>query len=77
MGEVAAPVSRAEPNAAREAFRNFMMARHLRATVWAKDAAVPPAQIYAFLTGKIRNLPIDIAERLARVAKSRVEDMFK
>jgi plasmid maintenance system antidote protein VapI len=77
MGEVATPQPRAEPNAAREAFRSFMTSRHLRATQWAKDAGVPAAQIYAYLTGKIRNLPGDVADRLARAAKSRVEDMFR
>jgi len=77
MGEVSAPSMHAEPNVAREAFRAFMTSRHLRATQWAKDAGVPTAQIYAYLTGKIRNLPDDVAERLARVARCRVEDMFR
>jgi len=77
MGEVASPASRAEPNAAREAFRSFMTSRHLRATQWAKEADVPAAQIYAYLTGKIRSLPDELAGRLARAAKSRVEDMFR
>ena len=61
----------------REAFRAFMTSRHLRATQWAKEANVPVAQIYAFLTGKTRAIPQEIAQRLARAAGSRVEDMFR
>lgn len=66
-----------DTGAQREAFRNFMTSRHLRATQWAKDADVPVAQIYAFLTGKTRSIPSEIAQRLARAARSRVEDMFR
>ena len=39
-----------ETGAQREGLRAFMTSRHLRATQWAKDADVPVAQIYAFLT---------------------------
>ena len=83
MNEVAMPVPRRDAdqqrdaNGQREAFRTFMTARRLRATEWAKDAGVPAAQIFAFLTGKQRSLPGDVAERLARAAKARVEDMFR
>jgi cyclic pyranopterin phosphate synthase len=77
MGEVAAHIPRAEPNAAREAFRAFMSSRHLRATQWAKEADVPASQVYAYLTGKVRALSSDVAERLARAANSRVEDLFR
>jgi cyclic pyranopterin phosphate synthase len=77
MSEVVAPAAPRDVNGQREAFRAFMTARHLRATEWAKDAGVPAAQIYAFLTGKVRALPGDIAERLARAARARVEDMFR
>jgi cyclic pyranopterin phosphate synthase len=77
IAAVTAPPQRTEPNAAREAFRTFMTSRHLRATQWAKAADVPAAQIYAYLTGKVRTLPGDVAERLARAAKSRVDDMFR
>jgi hypothetical protein len=66
-----------DTGAQREAFRTFMTSRHLRATQWAKDAGVPVAQIYAFLTGKTRSIPTDIAERLARAARSKVDDMFR
>jgi len=76
MGEVAAPVV-APHDAKRQAFRAFMTSRHLRATEWAKQAGVPAAQIYAFLTGRIRAIPDEIAKKLARAAQVRPEDMFK
>lgn len=83
MGETSsAPLKRSadaqrDAGAQREAFRTFMTSRHLRATQWAKDADVPVAQIYAFLTGKTRAIPLEVAQRLARAARSRVEDMFR
>jgi cyclic pyranopterin phosphate synthase len=77
MGEVAAPAPRADATGRREAFRAFMLARRLRATQWAKQAGVPSSQIYAFLTGRLRALPPDSAERLARAAHVRIEDMFR
>jgi len=77
MGEVSAPPPPADPNAERSAFRAFMNANHLRATEWAKLAGVPSAQIYSYLTGRTRSLSGEIAERLARAARVRVEDMFK
>jgi cyclic pyranopterin phosphate synthase len=81
MNEVAMPRRDADQqrdaNQQREAFRAFMTSRRLRATQWAKEANVPAAQIFAFLTGKQRSLPGDVAERLARAAKARVEDMFR
>ncbi|MGC9954771.1 MAG: cyclic pyranopterin monophosphate synthase MoaC [Rhizomicrobium sp.] len=77
MGEVSAPAPRADATGRREAFRAFMVSRRLRATEWAKQAGVPAAQIYAFLTGRLRALPPDFAERLARAAHVRIEDMFR
>jgi len=67
----------ADPNARREAFRAFMTSRGLRATVWAKQAGVAAPQIYAYLTGRSRGLGAEVAERLARAAQVRVEDMFR
>jgi cyclic pyranopterin phosphate synthase len=61
----------------REAFRAFMMAHRLRASEWAKAAGVPAAQIYSFLTGRAPSMPRDVAEKLARTARVRVEDMFR
>jgi cyclic pyranopterin phosphate synthase len=75
MGEVSAP--RPDPNAQREAFRSFMTAHRLRATEWAKQAGVPAAQIYSYLTGRSRALSAGTAERLARAARVRVEDLFR
>ena len=77
MGEVAAPRLSQGISEQREAFRNFMMTKHLRATQWAKDAEVPSGQVLAYLTGRLRALPADIAERLAKAARVRVEDMFR
>lgn len=68
---------RRDAGAEREAFRAFMTARRLRATEWAKEAGVSPSQIYAYLTGRARAIPSDIAERLAKAAKVRTEDMFR
>jgi len=83
MGETSLPVqnssasARGDASAQRHAFRTFMTSRRLRATQWAKEANVPVAQIYAFLTGKSRSMPADVAEKLARVVPARVEDMFR
>lgn len=76
MNEVAAPRT-ADTSAQREAFRAFMTANRLRATEWAKQANVPAAQIYAYLTGKTRALAPDVVSRLARAARVRDEDMFR
>jgi len=75
MNEVAAP--RPGPLAQRDAFREFMAAHRLRPTQWAKDAGVQPAQILAYLTGQSRTLTAETAKKLARVAKVRVEDMYR
>ena len=64
-------------NADRDAFRDFMVRRALRATEWAKQAGVPPSQVYAFLTGRARSLSHEVAERLAKAAHARVEDLFR
>ena len=64
-------------NAQRDAFRTFMTTHRLRATDWAKQADVPVAQIYSFLTGKSRALSPEAATRLAAIARVRPEDMFR
>jgi cyclic pyranopterin phosphate synthase len=74
MHEVASPAPTVSRE--REAFRAFMAERRLRATEWAKQAGVPSAQIYAYLTGRSRVLPRESLEKLARAAGARVEDMF-
>lgn len=76
MNEVAAPRNR-DANAERDAFRGFMTSQRLRATDWAKQAGVPAAQIYAYLTGKARALAPDTIQKLARAARVREEDMFR
>ena len=75
MGEVSSPAPL--PDNRREAFRNFMTAHRLRPTVWAKDAGVSSGEILGFLTGRSRGFSGDVAEKLARAAKVRVEDMFR
>jgi len=77
MNEVIAPAPRPDATGRREALRAFMVARRLHATEWAKQAGVPSSQIYAFLTGRLRDLPQDCAERLARAANVRIEDLFR
>ncbi|MDE2012068.1 MAG: helix-turn-helix transcriptional regulator, partial [Alphaproteobacteria bacterium] len=77
-GEVAAPARpQADPDGAREAFRAFMTGNRLRATEWAREAGVPAAQIYAFLTGKSRSLHPDTAKKLARAAQVSAADLFR
>ena len=79
MGEVAAPrmPSRgAGADQRREAFRAFMTSHRLRPTVWAKQAGVASGEILGYLTGRSRGFSPDIAEKLARAARVRVEDMF-
>jgi cyclic pyranopterin monophosphate synthase len=76
MGEVVGPVI-APPDAKRAAFRNFMTSNHLRATEWAKQAGIPASQLYAFLTGRLRTLPDEAIQKLARAAQVRPEDMFR
>jgi hypothetical protein len=75
MSEVSSP--KAAPDNRREAFRNFMTARRLRPTTWAKDAGVSSGEILGYLTGRSRGFSGEVAEKLARAAKVRVEDMFR
>jgi DNA-binding Xre family transcriptional regulator len=75
MGEVTAPRG-LEIGKQREAFRAFMMARHLRPTEWARCAGVPAGEILGFLTGKIRTIAPATLEKLAQAAHCKVEDFF-
>jgi hypothetical protein len=75
MGEVTSP--KAGPDRGREAFRNFMTSHRLRPTIWAKEAGVSSGEILGFLTGRSRGFSEGVAEKLARVAKVRVEQMFE
>ena len=76
MGEVAAPRGQ-EIGAQREAFRAFMIARHLRPTEWAQAAGIAPGEILAFLTGKSRSIAPATLEKLARAANCAAEDFFR
>jgi len=75
MSEVSS--AKPAPDNRREAFRNFMTAHRLRPTTWAKDAGVSSGEILGYLTGGSRGFSGETAEKLARAAKVRVEDMFK
>jgi cyclic pyranopterin phosphate synthase len=77
MGEVADARMPAAPDAQRDAFRAFMTANGLRASEWAKQAGVPAAKIYAYLTGKARAIDNDTSAKLAAAARVLVEDMFR
>jgi cyclic pyranopterin phosphate synthase len=77
LAHEAAPAKpRNDSGAQREAFRSFMVSRQLRATEWAKQAGVPASVIYSFLTGRSGGMAGDAAEKLAKAARVRVEDMF-
>jgi cyclic pyranopterin phosphate synthase len=79
MGEVAAPRAPSQGPGVerrREAFRAFMTSHRLRPTIWAKQAGVATGEILGYLTGRSRGFPAEVAEKLARAARVRVEDMF-
>jgi DNA-binding Xre family transcriptional regulator len=76
MGEVTMPRG-VEIGLQREAFRAFMIARHLRPTAWARAAGVPSGEILAFLAGKARNIAPQTLEKLARVANCAAEDLLR
>jgi hypothetical protein len=80
MGEVAAPRAMdrgAEIARQREAFRAFMIARHLRPTEWARAAGIPAGEILGFLTGKSRSIPQESVEKLARAVNCAPQDFFR
>lgn len=76
MGEVGAPRGQ-EIGQQRDAFRAFMIARHLRPTEWARQAGTASGEIMAFLTGRARFIPAASLEKLARAAGCVVEDFFR
>jgi cyclic pyranopterin phosphate synthase len=75
MHEAAAPRA-ANQAAERDAMRDFMLTRRLRATEWAKSAAVPVNELYGYLSGRSRGLSADSADRLAKAARASIEEMF-
>ncbi len=74
--ETSAPRLAAGAQDERKALRTFMLARRLRATEWAKSAGVPVNELYAYLNGRSRTIAPATAERLARAAHARIDDMF-
>lgn len=76
MGEVAAPRG-AEIGRQRDAFRAFMIARHLRPSEWARAAGIPAGEILGFLTGKTRTIAPGSLEKLALAANCAPEDFFR
>jgi DNA-binding Xre family transcriptional regulator len=76
MGEVVGPRG-AQIGKQRDAFRAFMIARHLRPTEWARAAGVPSGEILAFLTGHVRAIAPASLEKLARAANCTPEDLFR
>ena len=76
MGEVTAPRGQ-QIGEQRDAFRAFMLARHLRPSDWARAAGVAPGEIMAFLTGHARTIPPASLAKLARATNCAIEDMFR
>jgi len=76
MGEVTAPRGQ-QIGAYRDAFRAFMLARHLRPSEWARAAGIAPGEILAFLAGKSRSIAPASLEKLARAANCTTEDFFR
>jgi len=64
------------PSGDREALRKFMLARRLRATEWAKSAAIPVNELYGYLSGKSRALSEASTDKLAKAARSTPDEMF-
>jgi cyclic pyranopterin phosphate synthase len=73
--EVATPRA-VNPSTERDALRSFMLERRLRATEWAKSAAVPVNELYGYLSGRSRALSPSSTERLAKAARTSVDEMF-
>jgi len=75
MGEVAMPRG-VEIGKQRDAFRAFMLARHLRPSEWARAAGVPSGEILAFLTGKARAIAPQTLQKLAQAAGCAPDDLM-
>jgi cyclic pyranopterin phosphate synthase len=75
MTEVSAPKS-GNASADRDALRRFMSERRLRPTEWTKSAGLPVNELYGFLAGRSRALSLSSAERLAKAARTSVDEMF-
>lgn len=77
MGEVVGPKPKLDRSEQREAFRTFMTDNHLRITDWCKSAGVAVGVVYSYLAGRSGSLPADAAEKLAKAANVRVDDLFR
>ncbi len=81
MGEVVGPrakeTGKAEIGKQRDAFRAFMVAKHLSPTGWARAAGIPTGEILGFLTGKSRGIAAQSLEKLARAAGCAPEEFFR
>jgi cyclic pyranopterin monophosphate synthase len=75
MHETAVPRG-ASRSGEREALRDFMIARRLRASEWAKSAAVPVNELYGYLSGRSRTLAPGSLEKLAKAARASLDEMF-
>jgi cyclic pyranopterin phosphate synthase len=75
MHETASPRV-AQAGGDRESLRSFMQARRLRASEWAKSAAVPVNELYGYLSGHSRALSAGSAEKLAKAARASIDEMF-
>ena len=73
--EAAAPKA-GSPSSDRDALRRFMSERRLRPTEWTKSAGLPVNELYGFLSGRSRMLTQTSAERLAKAARTSVDEMF-
>ena len=61
----------------RDAFRAFMIARHLRPSEWARAAGVPSGEILGFLTGKTRSIAPQTLEKLAKAVNCTPQEFFR
>ncbi len=86
MGEVAMPIQKfaasrggggIEIGKQRDAFRAFMIARHLRPSEWARAAGVPSGEILGFLTGKTRSIAPQTLEKLAKAVNCTPQEFFR
>jgi hypothetical protein len=75
MGEGVSPRG-LEIGRQREAFRAFMIARHLRPSQWAKSAGIPAGEILAFLTGRASAISFESLGKLAQAAGCEPQDFF-
>ena len=77
LSQDAVPPSAAQSFAdGRENLRQFMIARGLRPTEWAKSASVPLNELYGYLSGHSRKLSPHSIEKLAKAAKTTPEQML-